>query len=579
MYYICTYVILIIFINLTKPLVMNTFKSVVPLLLLAFLCLGKSPSFSANAKTKIKSATDTAQVFAPVIVKKAPTNEASIITIDGKHKIFFINRPGPADQMMSETSVDGLSWEAPKVEFKLPGTSYYANQVLVDEKGTIHCVYHLWSKGDKGYRGRQLDLWYTRKKKGDAEWEKSRMIFVGYVGSHRNFMQLKSGRLVMSFAKAIPGKDFKPKDTKEVDFGFHETVSLYSDDNGESWKESNGIKIQIDPNKATRYGAIEPTAIQLNNGKLWMLIRTNNGMLYDSFSADNGTTWSNPSPSSFISSDSPAHFLKLRDGRLVVIFNMSQRWDIPNSYAFGGREVLHAAISSDDGKTWKGFREVLRTHSTRKKGVRGDSGSAYPSAIENKDGKIVMVSGQGEDGAVVVFDPNWLTSYDSKIDAKTSENWTLFGYEGTVKKNLKPNGVEFKADTAGLAFEAVWNFAATTKGELSMQIQSLNKGNEFRMALTDHFSISSDTAAYKQAMFSFDLGKQNKNGAIIPVTIKWDLKLGVAKVYIANKEKYNLKINKKSAFGINYLRLGVHNANKKELLGFLVKSAVVKSEK
>lgn len=160
----------------------------------------------------------------------------------GKHKIFFINRPGPADQMMSEASMDGVHWDAPVMEFKLSGTSYYANQVLVDANGTIHCVYHIWNKGDKGYRGRELDLWYCRKKKGESEWEKSKMIFEGYAGSHRNFMQLKSGRLIMTFGKAVPGKDVKSKDANEVDYGWNEVVSLYSDDNGENWKQSEGIK-------------------------------------------------------------------------------------------------------------------------------------------------------------------------------------------------------------------------------------------------------------------------------------------------------------------------------------------------
>ena len=337
------------------------------------------------------------------------------------------------------------------------------------------------------------------------------------------------------------------------------------------------IFIQIDPKKATRYGAIEPVVVQLNGGKLWMLIRTNTGVLYETFSNDDGTTWDDPAPSRFISSDSPAHFLRLRDGRLVLVLNMSQRWDVADSYAFGGREVLHAAISDDDGRTWKGFREVLRTKLARKKGVRGDTGSAYPSAIENKEGKIVMVSGQGEDGGVVVFDPNWLTTFDSKLDEKSSESWTLFGYEDVVKKSLNKDGLNIQADNLNDGFEAVWNFPATIKGKISLELQSTNKDAEFRLSLTDHFSISSDTAAYQHALSTFSFNDQTNASKTIPIIIKWDLNKAFVEIDL-NEKKFKLPIKRNSAFGINYLRLGTKSKTSTKECGFLIKSVKVTTD-
>jgi len=105
---------------------------------------------------------------------------------------------------------------------------------------------------------------------------------------------------------------------------------------------------------------VEPNIVRLDDGRLWMLIRTKNGFLYESFSTNDGALWSEPQPTRFISSDSPACIIRLEDGRQVLFLNSCQRYDDPRSYAVGGREVLHAAIRTRKEGSWFGFREVLR---------------------------------------------------------------------------------------------------------------------------------------------------------------------------------------------------------------------------
>lgn len=479
-------------------------------------------------------------VFAPEVTGAAPTNEATIVTMsDGGHRIFYINRPGEANRLMSVWSADGLHWSAPETEMELPGTAYYANRVMMDDKGVLHCIFHLWAEGSNGYRGRHLDLWYTRKKSGPGAWEKPRKIYDGYVGSLRCFMQLASGRLMTSFGRAVPARSAKPT-SAGTDYGWNEVLTLLSDDGGETWQETpHPLNIEIDGGKATRYGAIEPDAIQLKNNSLWMLIRTNKGTFYESFSQDSGENWTIPKPSKFVSSDSPAAFLRLKDGRIILFFNMNQRWDNPNSYAFGGREVLHAAITDDEGKTWKGFREVLR-EDTRKAGKeKGDRGTAYPSAVETSDGKVILVSGQGESKSIVLFDPDWL------------EETSIRAIPAATETDLS-EGPEW-----------VQNFPAAKNGEIGIKLDLNKNPPSLRVALTDHFSIPADSLASANSAFVFSFTPENVVEGTNTMKIKWCSDRKKISLYLNNRLLTRSTLAKTSESGMNYLRIATMPDNRK----------------
>src|SRR5690606_16197019 len=131
--------------------------------------------------------------------------------------------------------------------------------------------------------------------------------------------------------------------------------------------------------------------------------------------------------------------------RLIVFLNMNQRWDDPQSYAFGGREVLHAIISNDDGKTWSGGREVLKTNEKQEGEISGDRGTAYTSSIEINDGNILFVSGQGDGKSISIFSPDWLEQdviyENSRLDPL---EWTLFEVDNISKEYIKSkNKIKF----------------------------------------------------------------------------------------------------------------------------------------
>lgn len=473
------------------------------------------------------------QVYEPVVLAKAPTNEATLVRLSsGILKIYFIDRPGTARKMMSVQSTDnGFSWSAPSDEFDLPGEAYYANQVMEDRNGTLHCVFHIYKNGPLGYRGRHLDLWYSQKKLG-ASWTSPRLIKEGYVGSLRGMIELPSGSLLIPMGEADTSRAIRPP-AGITDHGLFQVMTLTSSDMGKTWLRSNStLKIPIESNWVTRYGAIEPHAIALKGDRVWMLIRTNKGVLYESFSADDGMHWSEAQATDLISSDSPASTVRLTDGRIILLVNRNQRHDDTRSYAAGGREALHAAVSKDEARSWNGFREVFISPNTSAP-KRGDRGTAYPSAIELPNGKVVFISGQGEEAAIVAFDPNWLDEKNQIDFMKDSSQWTFHG--------------EYPKD-------GVWNFPMMKKGILNITLKNENL-SDFHVALSDHFSIASDSMAFHSSPLVLDTAFFSGMKSFRQIQIQWDTEKRKA-IFKVNKQSISIPINKKIT-GFHYLRVPV----------------------
>lgn len=507
------------------------------------------------------------RIQAPVIVHPSPGNEASIVKLQGDSlRIYYINTPEEPHIMKSILSTDGgFSWGTPVREFELPGKSNYGQEFLIDNMGNYHSIFHIYSSKDTFTRSRFLDIWHSTRKPGDTEWKPAKMIFHGWVGALRNLMQLKSGRILAAFAKAIPERQGKPM-AGEKDWGRNEVIAVYSDDGGENWLESkSSLKIEVDPTMTSRYGAIEPSVIELKDGRLWMLIRTNKGHLYESFSADGGMTWQEPVRSRFISSDSPSALLRLASGELLLLFNSCQRWDDRTSYAAGGREMLHAAISSDDGKSWSGFREILSVPPGLIT-ARGDRGSAYPSVVENKKGKLVLVSGQGAAKSIAIMDPDWLRNKIAHDDfSKGLEQWTFYGGDKLFelkKVDAKKNALRVSSPAVGgKRPEAVWNFPALANGVLQMRVKLEKNVRGITLALTDHFSVSADTAASQKAIVRFTIDQHRHPSLFaassIDVRITWNRESESANLYCNGKMLETRQWSRVPAFGVNYLRVGL----------------------
>jgi hypothetical protein len=368
--------------------------------------------------------------------------------------------------------------------------------------------------------------------KKDGIWAKPNIINEGYVGSLRGFIELKNGNFIIPMTESDTARANKPGDGM-VDYGLFQVMTLNSADLGKTWtRSSTTLKIPIESGWVTRYGAIEPHAIEFNDGRVWLLIRTNKGFLYQSFSNDSGTNWFAPTPSSFISSDSPASTVRLADGSIILLWNSNQRYDDKRSYAAGGREVLHAAISKDNGRTWKGFREIMTTINSKTPVVRGDRGTAYPSAVELPNGNILMVSGQGDDASLVMFNPRWLEEKQQNDTLENLHQWTLHG--------SNPG-------------DAVWNFPMLKKGTLTIKVIA---DISISIGLTDHFSVAFDSLAMKSSPIHFTIDKTISTEKETTIRISWDATKNRVSALVDGKKIKLVSCDiSKNNFGLNYLRL------------------------
>ena len=495
---------------------------------------------------------------------ESPSNEAVIIDDQGLSRLFYINRPGNADRVMS-MDWTGEKWSNPREEFIIPGQAYYALQLAESQTEDLICVFHVFGTGANGYRGRHLDLWINRRVKG--KWETPFKIYEGYVGAIRGFNKLSSGRLLLTFGRAVPERETSPKEGN-IDYGWNTIISMYSDDNGHSWQLSNNeIEIQIDNSKATRYGAIEPDIVELENGIIWMLIRNTSGLLYQSSSIDGGATWECPAPTSFISSDSPASFLRLNNGKLVLFWNSCQRWDDRNSYAMGGRDVLHAAISSDDGLNWEGAREVAFESGEIEIVEKGDRGTAYPSAVEDRDGNILLVTGQGISRGLYKINSSWLEEKHQKR------------YISIIDKLLIPSKLFQKTHGDTLFFstsqttDLVINFPTSMIGSVEIGPLPAAEWCNLNFALTDHFSPSADSSAFSNSVFHFlwseifeDKAPPSKKE--FKLTFEWTLSEqgGELQILVDGKALQTVYAKRPPLLGINYIRInsesGFYGINK-----------------
>ena len=396
---------------------------------------------------------------------------------------------------------------------------------------------------------------------------------------------------------------------------------LLSDDDGVTWREvllpsPPAHKIEW-PHEGVRwqnYGC-EPSVVELSDGKLWMLIRTSQDHHYEAFSEDAGETWTEPVPSRFYATITMPLAFRMKDGRLLVVWNNStplpelnhdsqailnesERVGRSEDY-FTNRDVLHAAISTDEGKTWRGFRELYRNDRRNDADFRASGGnfesldkSIHQSqALELPEGKILLAFGQHSlCRRLIIFDPDWLLEDHREDDfALGLGGWSVQQYLKSVAGNFggisghcaynrragaslvpHPDGIRREVLQVArhpdprLVHEkqgAVWNFPCWEKGTLKMRLLMPKGSKGMQICLVDRWFNPVDPVVshFAQHVLRLDAeGRINevpslKHDTWGALEIHWDK--DTARFRIAENDWHDLPNGFPTRNGISYLHL------------------------
>ena len=171
--------------------------------------------------------------------------------------------------------------------------------------------------------------------------------------------------------------------------GYNVCLVAISDDDGKHWRASKPI---------VGLGPIQPSIVRKKNGILVAYMRDSGNAPYRvliSTSTDEGESWSPAIDTNIPNPGSSLEVITLQDGRWVMVYNYTEH----------GRHSLAAALSDDEGKTWKWKRHIGRSNNRQKS-------FAYPSLIQAKDGTLHLTYSYKEQrGATIrhcMFSADWI---------------------------------------------------------------------------------------------------------------------------------------------------------------------------
>lgn len=213
-------------------------------------------------------------------------------------------------------------------------------------------------------------------------WSKPQALPEGFLGPVKNKpVPLANGQLLC------------PSSTEGNGWHIHFELTA---DNGKTWKK-------IGPIPANGIDAIQPSVLFHKDGRLQILCRSKNRVIAESWSTDQGLTWSPMAPTALPNNNSGTDAVTLSDGRQLLVYNHVKT---PEGEKKGARTPLNVAISAD-GKSWQAAL-ILEDSPI--------SQYSYPSVIQTPDGFVhIVYTWRRERIKYVKIDP-------SKLELKPIEN-------------------------------------------------------------------------------------------------------------------------------------------------------------
>lgn len=184
-------------------------------------------------------------------------------------------------------------------------------------------------------------------------WTKPQPLPNGFLGPIKNKpVQISNGNILC------------PSSVESLDT---ERWSIHLEITNENLTDWRKVKIEQD----TSIGVIQPTILKHLDGKLQMLCRSRQNLIFQTWSADNGFSWSKLSKTNLPNPNSGIDAATLNDGSFILVYNpllQGNDW-------FNGRNILNVAVSHN-GLDWVDVYQLEKEK---------DGEFSYPAVIQASD--------------------------------------------------------------------------------------------------------------------------------------------------------------------------------------------------
>lgn len=188
--------------------------------------------------------------------------------------------------------------------------------------------------------------WVKRSSDGGTTWTKPvRLPYEGYGGpGNDRAIQISTGRVLLPCWVSLD------------ELASAHAYVMYSDDRGATWQKTGLVSVpKGSAGRKTDPAAEEPMIVELDSGRLMMIMRTYLKSIWVSYSDDHGATWSEPQSSGIPAPGSMSTIKRMPSGGILLIWNWATEDKIDGPWP---RNRISTAVSTDDGKSFTSVRHL-----------------------------------------------------------------------------------------------------------------------------------------------------------------------------------------------------------------------------
>lgn len=288
------------------------------------------------------------------ILRRMPNGELLCVTQHGD-----VSEPAPGNRVSFFHSADeGRTWSEPRLIWPEDGQAVYQTEVaVIGDRVIVYLTIHNghfvhW----RCERMESMDSGHTWKAIGPVTG------FETYTFP-RSTIRLRDGRLMMAMQHypVSPQEDERLAQAglKGFDAQIDQTENtvLVSSDEGHSWTRLGSVNIPIQTETGRRWCWGEPTLMELEDGRIVMLLRIDrSGQLWRSESSDGGRTFSPVVATGIPNPSNKPKLLRLEDGRIALIHTPCA------THGMSNRHPLSVWLSDDEMATFSDRRIIAETN-------------------------------------------------------------------------------------------------------------------------------------------------------------------------------------------------------------------------